>query len=154
MPRSSKSPSTQSSSTARASSPLATPAVPVAPAIPAIPTVPTGPAGPAISAIPAIPVVPDVPIALITPIVPIVPTVPTVPTVPVVDDSNLQRVYWIAKRGKFHGFAKSPDTLTPGEIQEILEYEVVGTVKNAFLRGGFQAHTIAIHIDQHIDQIT
>jgi hypothetical protein len=71
----------------------------------------------------------------------------------VVDDSNSERVYWVAKRGKFHGFTKSPDTIKPGEIGEIVEYEVVGVVKDAFLRGGF-AHTIVIHIDQsHIDQI-
>jgi hypothetical protein len=49
-------------------------------------------------------------------------------------------MYWVAKRGKFHNFAKSPETMKPGEIGEIVEYEVVGIVKDSFLRRGF--HTI------------
>jgi hypothetical protein len=74
-----------------------------------------------------------------------------VPTVPALD---FEHVYWVAKRGKFHGFAKSPETMKPGEIGEIVEYEVVGIVKDSFLRGGFQAHTIVVQIDpSHIEQI-
>jgi hypothetical protein len=70
------------------------------------------------------------------------------------DDSNMQHVYWITKRGKFYGFVKSPETLRPGEIQDILEYEVEGNITNSFLRGGFQSHKITIRIDQqHIDEI-
>jgi hypothetical protein len=59
------------------------------------------------------------------------------------------------KWGKFHSFAKSPETMKPSEIGEIVEYEVVGIVKpDSFLRGGFQAHTIVVEIDpSHIDRI-
>jgi hypothetical protein len=67
-----------------------------------------------------------------------------VPTVPAHD---FERVYWVAKRGKFHSFTKSPETMKPGEIGEIVEYVVVGIVKDSFSCGGFQAHTIVVQID-------
>jgi hypothetical protein len=74
-----------------------------------------------------------------------------VPTVPAHD---FERVYWVVKRGKFRGFAKSPETMKPGEIGEIVEYEVVGIVKDSFLHRGFQAHMIVVQIDSsHIEQI-
>jgi hypothetical protein len=74
-----------------------------------------------------------------------------VPTVPAHD---FERVYWVAKRGKVHGFTKSPETMKPGEIGEIVEYKVVGIVKDSFLHRGFQARTIVVQIDlSHIEQI-
>jgi hypothetical protein len=60
----------------------------------------------------------------------------------------------MAKKGKFHGFPKSPEKLKLDETQEIIEYEATCVCTDAFLRGGFQAHTITVHLNQSdIDKI-
>jgi hypothetical protein len=58
------------------------------------------------------------------------------------------------KRGKFHAFAKPPESVKAGETQEIVEREVIGRVTKSFLHAGL-AHTLTTEMEEpaHIDEI-
>jgi hypothetical protein len=55
-------------------------------------------------------------------------------------------VQWVGNKGRFHAFDPRPSDATDDDTQDVIEFEVVGTLTRAFLQASAQSHTISVDI--------
>jgi hypothetical protein len=55
-------------------------------------------------------------------------------------------VQWVSNKGRYHAFDPRPSDATDNDTQDVIEFEVVGTLTRAFLQASAKSHTISVDI--------